>query len=68
MIPDMKLEDWQIKNKKTNRELASLLGIDVSLISHLKAGRRNPSSSLALRIEKLTRGKVLLKDLLLPRE
>lgn len=40
----------------TARELAELLGVDPSYISHLRAGRYTPSLVVAVRIQVASRG------------
>jgi transcriptional regulator with XRE-family HTH domain len=40
--------------KQTRAVLAAKLGVDVSYISHLIAGRKQPSLGLALEIHRLT--------------
>lgn len=62
----MKLIAWQKKNKISNKELAERVMIHVSLLTHMKMGRRRPSPDLALRIEKATDGKVSRMELLYP--
>jgi DNA-binding transcriptional regulator YdaS (Cro superfamily) len=62
----MKLTDWQKKKKVSNKELAEKVKIHVSLLTHMKNGRRRPSPDLALRIEKATGGAVSIRELLYP--
>ena len=62
----MKFSEWQKQNQYTNTELAKKLGIHVSYITHIHAGRKKPALGLALKIEQLTRGKVTVEELFYP--
>ena len=62
----MNLKDWQLNEKISNSQLARLLEIHPSYVTHLKAGRRNWSPKLAEAVEILSEGKVNRLDLLYP--
>jgi 3,4-dihydroxy 2-butanone 4-phosphate synthase/GTP cyclohydrolase II len=63
----MKLSDWLINKGVTQAELASALGITQGRVSQLVKGDV-PSLDLAVRIERITKGKVRAGDLSGPRE
>lgn len=46
----------------THQEFANLLGINKSSLSNMIAGLKRPSLELAVKIEKLTKGKVKPRD------
>ncbi|MDH3741970.1 MAG: 3,4-dihydroxy-2-butanone-4-phosphate synthase [Hyphomicrobiales bacterium] len=58
----MKLSNWLNSQGKTQSELAELLGVTQGRVSQLAAGGA-PSLELAVKIEKLSRGKVRAEDL-----
>jgi len=62
----MNLKDWQLNEKISNSQLARLLEIHPSYVTHLKAGRRNWSPKLAEAVEILSGGKVNRLELLYP--
>jgi len=62
----MKLSQWQKKTNISNVELAKIINIDQSFLSHINNGRRRPSPKLALKIEKATGGAVTVMELLYP--
>ena len=64
----MKLKEWQDWKKLNNTELAKLLGLDPTLISHWHNGRRRPNPAQALLIEQLTKGEVRKEELVWPNE
>lgn len=49
-------------SKRPMREIADQLGIDLSYLHHLKAGRRYPSAELIDRINDATGGMVTWQD------
>jgi len=62
----MKLSEWQKNKRKTDIEIAGIVGVHRSYICHIKAGRRIPSPRVALAIEQATGGKVTKEELLWP--
>jgi len=62
----MNLEHWQQQRDLSDSALAKLLEVHPSLISHIKAGRRNWSPKLAEAVEILSGGKVNRLELLYP--
>ena len=58
----MKLANWLNSQGKTQSELAELLGVTQGRVSQLASGGA-PSLELAVKIEKLSRGKVRAEDL-----
>lgn len=48
------LTEWIQASGMTRREVAFALGIGPAMLSLLESGKRKPSLSLAVRIEKLT--------------
>ena len=62
----MNLEQWQSRNQISNARVAHLLKVHPSLISHIKAGRRNWSPKLAEAMEILSGGQLHRLDLLYP--
>lgn len=62
----MNLFEWKKLNGFSAFDIAKLIDVDKSLLSHLKAGRRRPSPSLALRIEQVTKGAVTRDEMLYP--
>ena len=64
----MKLKKWQEKNGVSNTELAKMLDVHGSFITHLNKGRRKFSPELALKIEKITNGEVDKFELLYPEQ
>lgn len=62
----MNLFEWKKLNGFSAFDIAKLIDVDKSLLSHLKAGRRRPSPSLALRIERATNGAVTRDELIFP--
>jgi DNA-binding transcriptional regulator YdaS (Cro superfamily) len=64
----MNLQTWQTINQVTDKDLASRINVDASLLSHYKAGRRRFSPQNALRIEQATGGAVTRMELLYPDE
>jgi len=62
----MEIHEWQSEKGISNSQLARLLEIHPSYITHLKAGRRNWSPKLAEAVEILSEGKVNRLSLLYP--
>jgi len=62
----MNFEQWQKQTDLSDSALAKLLEVHPSLISHIKAGRRNWSPKLAEAVEILSGGRVNRLDLLYP--
>jgi transcriptional regulator with XRE-family HTH domain len=58
----MDLLGYARTSKRPLREIADQLGIDLSYLHHLKAGRRYPSAALVDRINDATGGMVTWKD------
>ena len=56
--PDHYLVKWQQSNNKTEEDLAALLDVTVGYVYHLQAGRRIPSSTVALKIQEVTGAKL----------
>jgi transcriptional regulator with XRE-family HTH domain len=59
----MRLKDYLKKNKITQANFASLIGISQGYLSLIVRGLNNPSFKLALKIEKITLGQVTTEDL-----
>jgi transcriptional regulator with XRE-family HTH domain len=59
----MNLETWQKQNNISDKELAAKVGIHVSFLSHIRAGRKSPSLNTALKIESATGGNVTVREL-----
>ena len=64
----MKLNEYLKSNSRKERrnkikKLASELSVSVSSVSHWAAGIRNPRPTVALKIEKITLGRVGRSDL-----
>jgi len=64
----MTLQDWQIQQGISNAQLAKLIGVHVSYLSHLRKGRRKVSPGLALKIEQISEGAVDKLELLYPKQ
>jgi len=62
----MKLEKYLLLNKISERKFAASISVSQAHISNIIRGRKNPSLSLAKRIEEATYGKVMAYDLLHP--
>ena len=62
----MNLEQWQQQRDLSDSALAKLLEVHPSLISHIKAGRRNWSPKLAEAMEILSGGEINRLNLLYP--
>jgi DNA-binding transcriptional regulator YdaS (Cro superfamily) len=62
----MNLIEWQKFNNLSARDVAKVINVDQSWISHFKVGRRRPSPALALRIERATGGAVSRDEMLFP--
>ena len=62
----MNVEAWQQLHNINDSQLARLLEVSPSLISHIKAKRRNWSKNLAAQMEKLSNGTVSHSELLYP--
>ena len=60
------VEEWQQKQHTSNAQLARLLNVHPSYITHLKAGRRNWSPKMAEAMEILSDGEVPRLQLLYP--
>lgn len=58
------LAAWRDLNGLTQRDFASLVGVDRWTINSIEVGRRKPSLDLTLRISKVTKNKVGAMDLL----
>jgi transcriptional regulator with XRE-family HTH domain len=59
---------WQKMSGLTDAQLSKLLDVDPSYISHIRAGRRNPSPKLSLRIEEISDGLVSIRESLFPNQ
>jgi DNA-binding transcriptional regulator YdaS (Cro superfamily) len=62
----MNLFDWKEIKNFSNNDLAEMIGVDPSYISHIKAGRRRPSPEVSKRIEEITNGDVTVLEMLFP--
>lgn len=62
----MNLFEWKDIHNLSNMELAEMLGVDPSYVSHIKAGRRRPSPEIAKIIERETGGMVTVLEVLFP--
>jgi len=59
-------QKWQKRKHLSDSALANLLQVSPSLISHIKAGRRNWSPKMAEAMEILSGGEIPRLDLLYP--
>lgn len=58
------LTKWMDSNKITPRELSKMIGVSENLIYRWRNGDRNITSEHALLLDKITHGKVPIKELL----
>jgi DNA-binding transcriptional regulator YdaS (Cro superfamily) len=62
----MKLIEWKQLKNISNKDMAKLIGIHFSYVTHILKNRRRPSPDLALKIEQATGGQVTAMELLYP--
>lgn len=62
----MKLSEYLKTTNLTQEKFAHLVGVTRPFITNILNGKKSPSVQLAGRIEKVTKGKVTLRDLLNP--
>ncbi len=66
--PCMKnLADYVKDNRMSQRELARRLNVDPSIVSRLLNGQMRPSLDLAVRIERLTGGRIVASSWMIKR-
>lgn len=61
----MWIDEWLDENCMTGVKFAKLLGIHPSYLSCLITGKRSPGPHLAMKIDKLTAGKVRMLDVMM---
>lgn len=49
---------WRDRNRKTQKQVADLLGVDKSTVAHWESGRKKPNLLRAADIEEKTEGAV----------
>lgn len=64
----MRLDHYFFITKISKTEFAQRLGITLSHLSHISAGKRAPSRKLAKKICELTQGYVSVNELLFPED
>lgn len=64
----MNLKEYIDINDISTLEFANLIGLDRAHTNMLILGHRVPSRRTALRIERITKGKIKAKDLLFPKD
>lgn len=64
----MDFQTYLRESKRPAAQIARQIGVDPTYVSHLKAGRRYPSTKLIARISEATAGMVTFNDWLLARE
>ncbi|OPX91909.1 MAG: helix-turn-helix protein [Pelotomaculum sp. PtaB.Bin104] len=65
----MNIHEWQTENNISNKDMARMLGVHVSYLTHLKNNpKRRVSPELALKVEKITKGSIKLRELLFPKD
>ena len=60
----MWIDEWLFKEGKSVKEVAKKLDITPQHLSQVVCGTRKASSRLALEIEKITKGKVTIREIL----
>lgn len=63
-----KIAIWIKKQGLKNIEIAAIIGIDPTYLSHLLATRRAWPPHIALKVEKITKGQVRKEDLVWPKK
>ena len=59
----MKLLEYLEKADLSTEEFARIVGVSSGCMFHYLAGRRRPSNKTALKIQKMSKGAVTVKDL-----
>lgn len=67
-MPMMSLEEWRTSQGLTVSKVADKLGLSISYTSEILVGRRVPSIDIQLRVEKATRGAVVMEKLRVVRQ
>lgn len=67
-MPTMSLEEWRESQGLTVSKVADKLGLSISYTSEILVGRRVPSIDIQLRVEKATRGAVVMEKLRVVRQ
>ena len=49
-----RLRAWRDRARKTQQDVADVLGVDKSFVAHMEAGRHRPSGVVAFALQRLT--------------
>lgn len=67
-MPIISLEEWRESQGLTVSKVADKLGLSISYTSEILKGERVPSIDIQLRVEKATRGAVIMETLRMARQ